>query len=106
MALKHTVRFVPDNKRFTIMCNQLEHCIVCGRPHPEKHEIFFGNPNRDRSKQYGLVIPLCYEHHRGDNGPHKCRTVDDKYKRAAQIAWEQRFGNREDFISIFGKSYL
>lgn len=106
MALKRKMKPVPDNKRFTIMCNQLEHCIVCGRIHPEKHEVFFGNPYRERSKQYGLVLPLCYEHHRGDHGPHKCHVVDEKYKKAAQTAWEQIYGSREDFISIFGRSYL
>lgn len=105
MAIKRRIKHIADNKRYSILCNQLERCMICGRGHAEKHEVFFGS-YREASKHYGLVLPLCFEHHRGDNGPHKCRSVDKKYKQVAQCAWEQRYGTRQDFIREFGKSYL
>lgn len=53
-------------------------CEVCGAPYPETHHIIFRS-------QGGLNIEwnykdLCALHHKGDKGPHKCRTTDLRYK--------------------------
>lgn len=32
---------VLDSKRYSILTDDLEHCIICGRPNVNKHEIFF-----------------------------------------------------------------
>lgn len=93
------------DKRKSILVNSLDHCIVCGRCHPHKHEVFFGR-NRQLSIKYNMILPLCYEHHEGINGPHRNRQVDLKYKRAAQTAWEEQYGTRNMFISLFGRSYI
>lgn len=93
------------DKRKSIVVNSLSYCMICGRPRPHKHEIFFGR-NRQLSIKYNMILPLCYEHHEGINGPHRNRDVDLRYKRAGQMAWEETYGSREDFIKIFGKSYL
>ncbi|MCY6484068.1 HNH endonuclease [Clostridium aestuarii] len=55
----------------------MEKCIVCGKT-AEKHHIVYKN-------QGGIDIPLnyvylCFEHHRGIEGPHKNRKIDLKYK--------------------------
>ncbi len=81
-------------------------CIVCGAPNAERHHIFFGTANRRKSEQYGYVIPLCAEHHRGNKGIHFDREFDLKVKRIAQKDFEKRFGSRDDFRREFGKSYL
>lgn len=94
------------DKRFSIIVDRLDYCIVCGRPHPHKHEVFFGEKQRKHSIKYGMVLPLCYEHHEGDASPHMNREIDLKYKKKAQLTWEATYGNREDFIRIFGKSYI
>ena len=93
-------------KRFSIIVDSLEYCMECGRPYPHKHEVFFGNKQRNQSIKYGMVIPLCYEHHEGNEGPHLNRKVDLYYKKKAQAIWESKYGNREDFRREFGKSYL
>lgn len=80
-------------------------CIVCGKP-AERHHIFFGTANRRKSEQYGYVIPLCPEHHRGNKGIHFDREFDLSIKRIAQRDFEKRFGSRDDFRREFGKSYL
>lgn len=88
-------------KRESILVDTLEYCMVCGRPHPHIHEVFFGR-NRSLSIKYKMVVPLCYEHHEGMESPHRDREVDLSLKRWAQGA----FGERDDFIKVFGKSYL
>lgn len=93
------------DKRKSILVDTLDYCYECGKPHPHKHEVFFGN-KRDASIKYHMILPLCYEHHEGINGPHLCRNTDLAYKRYAQMVFEQTYGSREDFINIFGKSYL
>lgn len=94
------------DKRFSIIVDSLEYCIVCGRPYPHKHEVFFGEKQRKHSIKYGMVIPLCYVHHEGNESPHMNREIDLQYKEKAQTIWESKYGTREDFIRIFGKSYV
>lgn len=94
------------DKRFSILVDSLDYCIVCGRPHPHKHEVFFGEKQRKHSIKYGMVLPLCYIHHEGNESPHRNREIDLRYKEKAQEVWENTYGTREDFREIFGKSYL
>ena len=94
------------DKRFSIIVEDLDFCIVCGRPHPHKHEVFFGEKQRKHSIKYGMVLPLCYLHHEGNDGPHLNRAVDLHYKEMAQLAWERTYGSREEFRNVFGKSYV
>lgn len=89
-----------------MLVDSLDYCIVCKRPHPHKHEVFFGEKARDKSIEYGYVLPLCYEDHEGDKGPHKNRQIDLEYKRFAQRHFEKNNGDRDSFIKIFGQSYL
>ena len=94
------------DKRYSILVDSLEYCFVCGKPYPHKHEVFFGEKQRKHSIKYGMVLPLCYEHHEGNDGPHRNREIDLRYKKKAQAIWENTYGDREKFIEIFGKSYL
>lgn len=94
------------DKRFSILVDDLDYCIECGRPHPHKHEVFFGEKQRKHSIKYGMILPLCYEHHEGNKSPHRNRKIDLHYKEKAQAAWESTYGTREEFRQIFGQSYL
>lgn len=94
------------DKRFSILVDDLDYCIVCGRPHPHKHEVFFGEKQRSQSIEYGMVLPLCYEHHEGNESPHHNIEIDMRYKKMAQEKWESTYGTREDFRGVYGKSYL
>ena len=70
-------------------------CKVCGRPNSEKHHIVF------KSQQKGLehckenIIYLCPEHHRGNDGPHKSRQIDIKYKLQFQKKLFEKFLKEE-----------
>lgn len=88
------------------MVSDLGRCMVCGRPRPHIHHVFFGTANRAKSEKYKLIVPLCYEHHLGNYSPHRNREFDLKLKQMAQGYFESTYGNREDFRREFGKSYL
>lgn len=89
-------------KRYSILTNDLEHCIECGRPNIELHEVFYGK-NRNNSIKYGLVIPLCKElHHRGNLiGIHQDKELELKWKKIAQ----ETFNNDEEFLKIFRRNW-
>ena len=95
------------DKRFSIIC-QLENCYVCKRQPIEKHEVFYGK-NRQTSIRYGLVIPLCLEHHRGQNGVHGTygHLLNNELKKMAQLkAMEHYNWTVDEFRTRFGKNYL
>ena len=88
----------------SILVGDLEKCMVCMKPYPEIHHVIFG-PNRQNSDKYGLIVPLCYEHHRGsDLSPHFNRDFDLKLKKYAQERFEEEYPDL-DFRGIFGKNY-
>lgn len=83
-------------------------CYYCGTTAGlEEHHVFFGHKCRSRSEECGLKIWLCNQHHTGGNdSPHRNRKVDLAYKAIAQKQFERVKGSRDDFIRLFGKSYL
>ena len=96
-------------ERYSIITDDLEHCIECGRNNVEKHEVFFGTSNRRLSIQDGLVIPLCKaKHHTGNYiGIHKDKDLNQKWKKIAQKRWQEYYGKtKEDFRKRYGRNYL
>lgn len=83
-----------------------KNCLICGTGVTEEHHIFFGSANRKQSDKYGLIVYLCAEHHRGENGVHHNRHFDLMLKREAQLVFEEDVGTRLEFMKIFGRSYL
>ena len=90
----------------SIIVDDMSQCLICGRPYPEEHHCIFGYGNRDLSDDYGLVIPLCHEHHRGNTGVHQNRDMDLGIKAMAQRAFEKKVGSRDDWMRLFGRNYL
>ena len=83
-------------------------CIICGtRLNIHRHHIYEGSGRRKLSEKYGCWCYLCAKHHNMSNeGIHFNKKLDLKVKQKCQEVWESQFGNREDFIKVFGKSYL
>ena len=82
-------------------------CVLCGKlGYMYEHHIFEGNGRRKRSERYGMTCLLCYHCHTGDNGVHMNEKLNKKLKRAAQRKFENEVGTREEFIKLFGRSYL
>jgi hypothetical protein len=72
-----------------------------------RHEVFFGI-NRQKSIEYGLVVFLTPQMHNMSNrGVHFNRDFDLELKRIGQQAAMDYYGwTIEEFIKIFGKSYV
>lgn len=91
----------------SIITDNMEQCYICGSPYVNIHHVFFGTANRKMSDKYKLVVPLCVKHHTGSlDSVHRNRELDLNLKRIAQETFEAKKGSREDFIRIFGKSWL
>lgn len=91
----------------SIITEEMGFCIVCGSPYVEVHHCLHGVANRKLADKYKLVVPLCHKHHTGSlDSVHRNAKMDLRFKQIAQEAFEAKKGSREDFIRVFGKSYL
>lgn len=107
---KRKSKKVPDSKRESILTDDLKHCIECGRTGVNIHEIFFGLKNRELSKKYKLVIPLCNLLHHNQfecRGIHFDKKLCLKWQKIGQEKFMKYYNTtKEDFSKIFGKNYL
>lgn len=97
-----------EKNRFSIFTDDLDHCIICGKPNTNKHEIFFGNKHRQLSIKYGLVIPLCIaEHHNQieQKGIHFDKEMQNYWHKKGQTKFNEVYPDL-DFIDIFKRNYL
>ncbi len=94
-----------ENERFSIITNDLEHCIVCGKSKDALHEVFYGS-YRLVSIRYGMIIPLCLKHHTmGLNSIHNNRQLDLYYKKLAQQIFIKKY-SYDLFIKEFKIDYI
>lgn len=91
-------------KKFSLFTEDLDHCYVCGRPYPNIHHIMNGS-NKAKSEEYGLILPLCLNHHTVAEGVHTKPEKMLACKQMAQKKFEETH-SREEWREIFGKSYL
>ena len=75
-----------------------------------RHEIFFGTANRQKSIEYGLVVFIRPEDHNMSSYGVHCingHEFDAYLKQFGQYIAMKEYGwTKEDFIKLFGKSYL
>lgn len=89
----------------SILQSDLTECLICKTTQNiEIHEVFFGN-NRKNSIEHGLYVGLCHNHHRGKEGVHFNKFLNDKLRKFAQRKFEEQHSH-EKFMRIFGKNYL
>lgn len=86
----------------SIITEYTENCILCGRPNVEPHHLINGRGNRETSDNFDLVIPVCRQCH---NLIHSDARIGNLSKILGQIAWEGKYGDREDFRRTFKKSW-
>ena len=85
-------------------------CYLCGRNSSfeplDEHHVYGGLRIRDLSERYGLKV---YLHHWTChlNGVHKGGALADRLKADVQQKAMEHYGwSKDDFIGIFGKSYV
>lgn len=94
-----------EKERYSIIYPNLSKCCICGSYNAiNKHECIYGK-NRSNSIKYGLVVPLCQDHHTGDDGVHHNKDLDIYFHKLAQMYFEKNH-TREEFINIFKENYL
>lgn len=77
-------------------------CFVCGiEGRCDVHHLIHGS-NRQLADKYGLTVPLCRGCH---SRVHDTGWMDERLKRYGQAVFEKDHG-REEFMKIFGRSYL
>lgn len=83
-------------------------CRICGTTQDlHSHEVFYGTANRQKSIKDKMVVYLCgYHHNLSDAGVHNNKSWDLTLKKEAQEIWENTYGDRDQFIKRYGKSYL
>ena len=101
--IKHPKSIVQTKDRTCYLCmmdgNYKKHIFL------DCHHIF-GGPNRTRSEETGLKVWLCPEHHTlGPRAVHNCPETMDLLHKIGQRKYEETH-TRQQFIEIFGKSYL
>ena len=90
----------------SILQEDTDYCFFCGKYGTEIHHVVYGTANRKLSDKYGLVVGLCYNHHRGRLGIHNGnKELDMKLKRMAQEAFQREYPDK-DFLAVFGRNYL
>ena len=85
------------------------HCYICNKVLPlEEHHVFYGTANRKLSEKHGLKVRLCHNcHNEPPYGVHHNREFDTYLKQdIQQKAMTYYNWSVEDFIKIFGRSYL
>lgn len=96
----------------SIITDDLDHCIICGKP-AERHHIC-GGGNRHLSTKDGLIIPLCPEHHRdGVNAVHRNADMNQLMHMIGEMAWiyanalpfEDVDSAKDRFRRRYGKNY-
>lgn len=83
-------------------------CYMCGSEQwLEEHHIFEGS-NRKISEKYGLKVKLCHFcHNEPPRGVHFNKTNMLILKKQGQLAFMEYYKkSKEEFIKIFGKSYI
>ena len=85
-----------------------ERCYFChNTQNLHIHHIFGGTANRKISDKYGLMVYLCGFHHNlGQKCVHNNKEMDLVLKKKGQEYFEEHYGNREEFLKLFGRNYL
>lgn len=92
-----------ERDRFSILTNDLDHCVICGSNKDHLHEVFFGR-NRLNSIKYGLVIPLCSLHHME---MHRNKERQEYWHVVAQKRFMEYYHKSiDEFRNIFKINYL
>lgn len=86
----------------SIITEYMDYCLLCGKPTVDTHHLVYGRSERKLADADGLTIPVCRECHDLIHGDTR---IGNLSRVLGQIAWEGKYGSREDFRKRYGKSY-
>ena len=87
--------------------------MISGEPNVERHHVF-GGPDRTKSDEDGLWVPLTYAHHQGNMSVHRNKEMRVLMHIIGQLAYElnevaaglTKEQAREKFRRRYGRSFL
>lgn len=86
--------------------DSLDKCYICGKWGKVDEHHVFGGSCRKTSDRYGFVVHLCRKCHSLIHDSEKGADMKLYLHQRGQMIYEERFGNRQAFISEFIRSYL
>lgn len=92
----------------SVLVEDMEHCCITGSTNYHIHHVFPGS-RRKLSEKYGFVVPVApwlHEFSKKSIHENPNKGLDLELKQIAQKYFETHYGNREDFIRVFGRNYL
>lgn len=89
-----------EKNRFSILTDNLFVCYICGRPKDDLNEVY-GGSNRQKSMQWGCIIPLCRRCH---TIWHTDKELRQKYYDVCRNKFVELYGF-DKFMEEFKKSY-
>lgn len=95
-----------DRNGYAPSIMQFSHkCWRCGREDAlQRHEPWNGLQNREKSKNFGMWLYLCYECH--ETVQHGAQDYAKALRKVAEANARAEYGwTKEEFIRRFGKSY-
>lgn len=94
-----------NNYNDSVFDTEYGRCFYCGKyGDTARHEVFYGNANRNKAKRFGYWVNICPDCHRE---VHKYPNdgIDRFLKQTGQIEYERNH-DRIEFIKEWGRSYL
>ncbi len=91
-----------ENKRYSIITNNMANCYICTKAKKEDLHEIFGGSNRKKSIEWGLVIPIC-------RNCHSQWDINEEIKEQIQEEAKEKFIEKyseELFLKEFGKKYI
>lgn len=97
-----------SRKRYqSIMQADTDRCYISGRTDALEWHHVYGSANKKHSEKYGLMVRLNHQYHNEPPmGVHHNKQMREHLCREGQKLFEEIHGSRNDFICIFGRSYL
>lgn len=91
-----------ENKRFSIITNNLEICYLCNKSKKEDLHEIFGGCNRSKSMEWGMVIPVCRSCHKEWD---LNAILREEIQQEAQKIFENTYSH-ELYMTEFKRNYL
>lgn len=95
-------------KCWSVLTDDMGRCYITGLNVVAIHHVF-GGSRKAASEKYGFLVPLHPTLHTySPDSVHMApnRGLDLRLKQECQRYFEEHYGSREEFIEIFGRSYL
>ena len=91
-----------ERERFSVFTAN-DKCMICDSTYQLTWNEIYRGRNRSNSMKYGFCLRMCLNCHREYQ---EDAIFNELWHKKAQRYFEEHYGTRDDFISIFRRNYL